>query len=132
MNSHWHTAAQLAAMKLPGLPISEPGVHIRAAKEGWKARQVKCKGGKGGMRTEYDVNFFTKEIRDAILHFKAAGLQESILVVAKAEKTPCLIFPLPLAQDFPRPVASLCVLPPLPHRRHLSLPILVDQQSGKR
>jgi putative transposase len=53
MNKQWYSAAQLAAMKLPGLPGSEPGVRGRAQSENWTSRQVSCKGGKNGLRTEY-------------------------------------------------------------------------------
>ena len=53
MSSHWYSAAQLAEMKLPGLPGSERGMIDRARKENWTSRQVSGKGGKSGLRTEY-------------------------------------------------------------------------------
>ncbi|MDP1896793.1 MAG: Mu transposase C-terminal domain-containing protein [Sulfurimicrobium sp.] len=51
--SNWYSAAQLAEMKLPGLPGSERGMIDRARKENWTSRQVPGKGGKNGLRTEY-------------------------------------------------------------------------------
>ena len=65
MKTHY-SAAELAAMKLPGLPASEPGVRIRAQAKGWAARQVECKGGKGGLRTEYAVASLPTEARKAL------------------------------------------------------------------
>ena len=53
MNSPWYSAAQLAQMKLAGLPGSEPGMRMRAQSENWLSRQVPGKGGKNGLRTEY-------------------------------------------------------------------------------
>jgi putative transposase len=52
MKTHF-SCAELAAMKLPGLPASERNMRIRVQSEGWASRQVPGKGGKGGMRTEY-------------------------------------------------------------------------------
>ena len=62
IRSHY-SSAELAAMKLPGLPTAEKNMRARAAKEGWASRQVSSKGGKGGMRTEYQP---PKAVRDAI------------------------------------------------------------------
>lgn len=53
MSSPWYSAAQLAAMKLPGLPANERRMRDRVNKEKWASRQVPSKGGKSGMRTEY-------------------------------------------------------------------------------
>lgn len=52
MKTHY-SSAELAAMKLPGLPASVRGIIDRARKENWPSRQVPGKGGKGGLRTEY-------------------------------------------------------------------------------
>lgn len=48
-----YSCAELAQMKLPGLPASERRMHDRVKKEKWESRTVVGKGGKGGMRTEY-------------------------------------------------------------------------------
>lgn len=53
--SNWYSAGQLAKMKLPGLPGSERGMTRRVCKDGWLSRQVKAKGGKQGIKTEYFV-----------------------------------------------------------------------------
>lgn len=63
-----YSCAELAAMKLPGLPISEPGIRMRAQSAGWSSRQVPGKGGKGGLRTEFAVASLPKAVREAILH----------------------------------------------------------------
>jgi len=49
----WFSAGEIASMKLLGMPISMPGVRLRAQTDSWDSRQAHCKGGKGGMRTEY-------------------------------------------------------------------------------
>ena len=48
-----YSCAELAEMKLPGLPSSERGLRDRVKKEGWMSRQVEGGGGKDGVRTEY-------------------------------------------------------------------------------
>lgn len=78
MNSHWYSAAQLAAMKLPGLPGSERNMRIHAQAKGYATRQVPSKGGKGGMRTEYQP---PKAVLRAIQEQKAT---EAIAVIAPA------------------------------------------------
>ncbi|MBI3446789.1 MAG: hypothetical protein HY055_15850, partial [Magnetospirillum sp.] len=35
----WHTAAELAAMRLPGLPASPQGVNAKAKRDGWTAQR---------------------------------------------------------------------------------------------
>ena len=40
-------------MKLSGLPASERGMRDRVEKDGWQSRQVEAKGGRGGVKTEY-------------------------------------------------------------------------------
>ena len=65
MKTHY-SSAELAAMKLPGLPGSEPGVRMRAQSQGWASRQVSCKGGKGGMRTEYAASSLPAEVQAAL------------------------------------------------------------------
>jgi hypothetical protein len=66
MDDLCYTAAQLAAMKLSGMPGSVRGMIDYARKNGWASCQVPGKGGKGGMRTEYAFSSFSKEVRDAI------------------------------------------------------------------
>lgn len=66
MKTHY-SAAELAAMKLPGLPGNERRMRDRASKDGWASRQVACKGGKGGMRAEYAVTSLPKATKIAIV-----------------------------------------------------------------
>ncbi len=67
-----YSSAELAAMKLPGLPTSERRINDRARKENWVSRQVPGKGGKGGLRTEYQP---PKSIQELI---HAAELQKHL------------------------------------------------------
>ncbi len=46
-------AAELAAMKLPGLPATRENIIRRAARERWPYRDVQGNGGRTGMRREY-------------------------------------------------------------------------------
>jgi putative transposase len=48
-----YSCAELTEMKLPGLPGSERRMRDRAEKDGWQFIQVPGKGGRGGLRTEY-------------------------------------------------------------------------------
>jgi putative transposase len=79
MKTHY-SCAELAAMKLPGLPTSERNMRERAQREGWASRQVSCQGGKGGLRTEYQP---PKAIQEAILarHLDAALASQPAAVV---------------------------------------------------
>ncbi len=52
LKSHY-SCAELAAMKLPGFPYSTRGMRDRVKKDCWSSRQVDGKGGKDGLRTEY-------------------------------------------------------------------------------
>lgn len=89
MKTHY-SAAELAAMRLPMLPSSEPRMRIRANKEAWASRQVPGKGGKGGMRTEYAVSSLPKDVQVAILNLHAAPLP------APTEITPAPALPVPV------------------------------------
>lgn len=80
MKTHY-SAAELAAMKLPGLPSNERRMRDRAKSKGWASRQVPSKGGKGGMRTEYAVSSLSAEAREAILHHQ---IKNSSVTVATA------------------------------------------------
>ena len=64
------SAADLARMRLPGLPWSERGIRVRARQELWESRVVRATGGRGGTRTEYSP---PKTIRAAI-----AGARDSV------------------------------------------------------
>lgn len=66
MKTHY-SAAELAAMKLPGMPSSERRMRDRLNALGVASRQVPGKGGKGGMRTEYVVSRLPKDAQVAIL-----------------------------------------------------------------
>ena len=88
MKTQWYSAAQLAEMKLPGLPGSERGMIDRARKENWTSRQVPGKGGKNGLRTEYQP---PKAVLDLIKHKRMEEIFEAQkqLPVTAAAAPPC-------------------------------------------
>ncbi len=49
----WYTPAAIAKLKCPTLPLTAKGVRDRARKERWPSRKVRGRGGREGMRTEY-------------------------------------------------------------------------------
>ncbi len=71
-----YSCAELAAMKLPGLPTSVRGMIDRAKSQGWDSRQVKGRGGKNGMRTEYAVASMPKSVQEQIA-IRRAGTHPS-------------------------------------------------------
>jgi putative transposase len=48
-----YSAAELAALKVPGWPATEYRMRARLARERVATREVSCRGGRGGMRREY-------------------------------------------------------------------------------
>ncbi|HWP00024.1 MAG TPA: Mu transposase C-terminal domain-containing protein [Methylococcus sp.] len=48
-----YTCADLAALKLPGYPASLPGWIKLVEREGWAHREARGRGGKGGIKREY-------------------------------------------------------------------------------
>lgn len=63
----WMTAAELAALKLPGLPASESGVIRKANREQWRGRQ---RAGRGG-GVEYDTTRLPMPARLALAAMEA-------------------------------------------------------------
>lgn len=61
----WLTAGQAAA--LPGLPNTERGIRSRAQRERWRTRQVRGRGGPGGMRLEFHLESLPQPARQAWL-----------------------------------------------------------------
>lgn len=49
----WYSAKQLAGFGLRSLPTTERRVRDVVQKEGWQSRQVRSRGGKSGLRSEY-------------------------------------------------------------------------------
>lgn len=84
-DSGWHSAAEIAAMKSPGLPTTEKRVRERAQRESWTSRQVPGKGGKGGLRTEYQP---PKAVQSAILAQHLQGLPSGAVASPTAPALP--------------------------------------------
>lgn len=93
MKTHY-SSAELAAMKLPGLPGSERRMNDRANKEGWVSRQVPGKGGKGGLRTEYQP---PKAVLRLIQEHKVTQLITLPVAQEKADTLPAVLAPKPPA-----------------------------------
>ena len=53
MIKQWYSAAELAEMKIPGFPTSERRARDRAERDEWISKQVPGKGGRTGLRTEF-------------------------------------------------------------------------------
>lgn len=49
----WFSAKQLADLHLPMLPTSDRALRDYAKREGWPQRQVRSRGGRSGLRTEF-------------------------------------------------------------------------------
>jgi putative transposase len=60
------SAAELADMKLPGLPASEQNMRTRAEREGWAFVEVAARG-KNGTRREYQATSLPNEARQALI-----------------------------------------------------------------
>ncbi len=97
MKTHY-SSAELAAMKLPGLPTSEIRMRDRARREKWASRQVECQGGKGGKRTEYAVASMSTEVREAIFRHKLQAEPQPVPVIATPAST-AIYAVIPLDHD---------------------------------
>lgn len=87
MKTNWYSAGQLAAIKLPGLPTSERRMGDRAKSENWPSRQVPCKGGKHGIKTEYLPPVAIRKLMDALPRPGVTGLAEVEIAVVGTETT---------------------------------------------
>jgi putative transposase len=68
MTEGWHTAAELARLKLPGLPRTERAIQLRAAREDWKSRERQARGG----GREHPVSALPKDAQHAIARRRLA------------------------------------------------------------
>lgn len=81
----WFSAADLAALGqayVAGLPATGRGNRARAEREGWEARQVKGKGGPGGVKTEYKPD--AKTLRLIAEHFSHVSAPSSAEILQEA------------------------------------------------
>lgn len=72
---NFYSCAELAEMKLDGLPTSKPGIKLRAESESWPKREVASKGGRGGVRTEYQP---PKKVMDLIKQHSLGQAVEAV------------------------------------------------------
>lgn len=66
VKSHY-SAAELAGLRLPGLPGTERGVVHRATVSRWVFKEVPARGGRNGTRREYAATSLPAEARQALL-----------------------------------------------------------------
>lgn len=107
----WFTAAELVALRLPGLPTSKAGVTRIAREQGWRVQKTPCQGG------ERHTYHFTSLPRRAF-----QGLIDMVLapppgVVAPVDQVPQLPAPEPPPAP-PSNAAPPWVLPLMRMIRH--------------
>lgn len=71
----WHTAAELAALKLPGLPSTESAMIRRAARDAWRSRPREGRG--GGLEFHASALPAAAQVRLGALARKAAKAAEA-------------------------------------------------------
>lgn len=79
----WLSAGEIAALRAPGVPISEFGVRRRASTEGWRSR---ARQGRGGGRV-YSVAQLPPSVQGAVraaLAARATGALDAALPAARA------------------------------------------------
>lgn len=62
-----YSAAELAGMKLPGLPTTKRGIELASSRANWTFQEVKGRGGRTGTRKEYAVSALPAESRQALM-----------------------------------------------------------------
>lgn len=93
------SAAELAAMKLPGLPASERNMRTRAEREGWSFIEKPARG-KNGTRREFFITALPDEARQALI---SKLLHHDVSSSAGDSSPPAVGLPADLSQ----PAASL-------------------------
>ena len=74
----FYSCAELAALKIEGYPATERNMRPRVEKEKWLKREVNAKGGKNGVKTEYQPPKYvmdlivSKEIGRSVVAVKPA------------------------------------------------------------
>lgn len=92
-----YSAAELAGMRLPGLPASERNIRARAEREGWESVAVPGSGGPGGTRREYAASSLPAEARAALQSRALEAAVTSLSVVAPVATLPAGASSLSLA-----------------------------------
>ena len=86
IKSHY-PVSELAAFNLTCLPTTQRGIEVKVAREGWTFTEVKAKGGRGGVRREYQP---PAEVMAAI---KAVLLDQALKVVPEASPSVAAVIP---------------------------------------
>jgi len=68
-----YSCAELAALKLPGYPASRQNWYDLVERESWEFREVKAKGGKGGVRREFLPSTPVATLIDKLTHARVLG-----------------------------------------------------------
>jgi len=96
----WFCAAELAALRLPGLPRSKAGVTRLATAHDWRRRIVT---GRGGERYEYHVASLPPRAFDALVELIVDALPTRDQAPAPALPQAAPQTPRPAAEDDPAP-----------------------------
>lgn len=67
MSKTHYSAAELAGLQLPGMPVTERGINRAAIKCGWTFRETKARGGRTGTRKEYAAAALPPQARAALI-----------------------------------------------------------------
>jgi Mu DNA-binding domain len=94
----WFSAAELVALRLPGLPTTKGATTRHARAEGWAARAVPCQG---GQRHEYHFSSLPRRAFDALIAMVVAPLAGAAPFdqVAQVPDLPKAIPPPPRPQN---------------------------------
>lgn len=100
----WFDAGELAALRLPGLPISKAAITRAAASAAWRRREVK---GRGGVRYQYHCTSLPERAFEALV-WRILGVPEFGDVAMPKEPVPSIPVPPP---PLPENTAPPWVLP---------------------
>lgn len=76
MKTHY-SAAELAGLRLPGIPATERGINSAAVKCAWTYREVKGRGGRSGTRKEYAATALPPPARQALIERQLTHVSSS-------------------------------------------------------
>ena len=120
MSKSHYAAAELAGLRLPGLPTTERGINLAAMKCEWQYQEVKGRGGRTGTRKEYAVASLPAETRAALLQRQLTPTDSPGAAATAA--------PLPAASKPTPPTLAGLLIPQTIQPSHT----LTDNQRGER
>lgn len=90
-----YSAAELALLKLPGLPTSKRGIELASSRSNWTYQEVKGRGGRTGTRKEYAIGALPAEARQALMQRQitspvVSSATTSLVAASPAASSPTL------------------------------------------